>query len=513
MKLTLWKHQEDSVRSAVQWVDRCDKQRSGIIIAPTGAGKSLIIAELVKEFMQSQPVVVLTSSVTVLTQDYNQYTNQLDNQYNDFCGIYCAGLNKKESLFQVTFCSIDSYISSNYYPNGCILIIDESQSLGSDDSMRINKIKSSLSPDCTIGLTAFPGRSDCGMQHGVVFDDIIFEITYKSLLDLGIIVPIKIPFTSIGTELTLDSQIQQMNELSRGFDNNLIFASNIDSCKKIAEFIGDDCVEIHTSMKPGLREESLQKFTSGQVSTACNVDMLTVGFDMRDLYCITILRKIQSLSLWIQILGRVMRSYKGKSMGYVIDFGGNIDRFGIPPYFDTSTMTPAKEIDNDCDQVEIEVDPKENNDKECPSCFTVNKPTAVHCERCNNVLNDLTMIPTCKSNTEKWHRLQHVEFKQITSKKGEDICVIELNSHCIMIFPDRDIFEFPYMKSCQYLKVITGAKKITPKMMQTVKNSTKIQCDIVEKIYNNVSLYKTVSKGKYTNIIEFKTTKGKIIKL
>lgn len=59
-----------------------------------------------------------------------------------------------------------------------------------------------------------------------------------------------------------------------------------------------------------------------------NVGVLTTGFDYPELECVLIAKSTMSLSLYYQIIGRVMRPHANKESGWVVDLGGNINFFG-----------------------------------------------------------------------------------------------------------------------------------------------------------------------------------------
>lgn len=74
--------------------------KKGIIVAPTGAGKSLYIAEIVNRL--KEPCLVLQPNKELLAQNYEKYTS-----YGNEASIFSASLNSKE-IGHVTFGTIGS---------------------------------------------------------------------------------------------------------------------------------------------------------------------------------------------------------------------------------------------------------------------------------------------------------------------------------------------------------------------------------------------------------------------
>jgi len=80
------------------------------------------------------------------------------------------------------------------------------------------------------------------------------------------------------------------------------------------------------------RERILSHFKSGKIRCLINVGVLTTGFDYPALEAVLMARSTMSLSLYYQIVGRVMRIFTyadgTKKKGWFVDMGGNINFFG-----------------------------------------------------------------------------------------------------------------------------------------------------------------------------------------
>lgn len=85
------------------------------------------------------------------------------------------------------------------------------------------------------------------------------------------------------------------------------------------------------------RYNTVEALRSGKIRAIVNVGCLTTGFDVQEIDMLVVRRRLRSLSLWIQILGRLLRTIggniaesirRGKADGILLDFGGNCDEFG-----------------------------------------------------------------------------------------------------------------------------------------------------------------------------------------
>ena len=81
----------------------------------------------------------------------------------------------------------------------------------------------------------------------------------------------------------------------------------------------------------GDRKDLVKWFNETPDAILCNVNVFTTGFDSREVEAIILNRPTQSLSLYLQIIGRGARVSKEiyKPFFTVIDGGGNINRFGL----------------------------------------------------------------------------------------------------------------------------------------------------------------------------------------
>jgi len=149
MSYSLREYQRRAVQAAIEFYQ--DKRAyNGIEIIPTGAGKSLIIAEVAKEL--NQPTLALQPSKEILEQNYDKYT-----AYGYEAGVYSASMGRKD-LGDVTFATVGSIIRKPELFSGVRCIIqDECHMTNAKGGMYDDLFK--MLPDAKVlGLTATPYR-------------------------------------------------------------------------------------------------------------------------------------------------------------------------------------------------------------------------------------------------------------------------------------------------------------------------------------------------------------------
>ena len=92
-------YQDDSVNVGVEILSS-SKARRELLVLPTGAGKSIVIAKIVDQI--NEPVIILQPSKELLEQNYNKFIN-----VGGEASIYSASAGIKE-IGHVTFATIGS---------------------------------------------------------------------------------------------------------------------------------------------------------------------------------------------------------------------------------------------------------------------------------------------------------------------------------------------------------------------------------------------------------------------
>lgn len=150
MGYVLRDYQVKASDAAVKFFNDKKNERNGILVLPTGAGKSLIVADIASRLHQN--VLVLQPSKEILKQNYAKYRSYgLDN-----CSIYSASFNSKE-ISEVTFATIGSIMAHiDDFDHFKAIIIDECHGVNPVEGQYatfIRKVKRKV-----LGLTATPYR-------------------------------------------------------------------------------------------------------------------------------------------------------------------------------------------------------------------------------------------------------------------------------------------------------------------------------------------------------------------
>lgn len=381
-------------------------QGNPLIVAPTGAGKSVIIGSFIHEVMDKfahQRVLVLTHVKELLEQNYAKLMAFWPTAP---AGIYCAGMNKKQFEQEITFASIQSvYRKAHLIGYRSLILIDEAHLLSKDNATMYRKFLDDIrkiNPKIkVIGLTATPYRLKSGMLHwgdDAIFTDIAYEISLidllkenhlaplisKSSLTQGDLSSIKITageYNAKDMERVFDEKglteaaLNEVTALAGNRKSWLFFCTGVKHAQHVcdsllARKIRAACVTGETPKEE--REAILSGFKSGVLQAVTNCSVLTTGFDHPGIDLIALLRPTKSPGLYVQMLGRGMRPAPGKTNCLVLDYAGNIDEHG--PVTHVTPPKPGREKKKE---------KKEKEDwKICKVCRTANDIKATECMDC-----------------------------------------------------------------------------------------------------------------------------------
>ncbi|MFN3453807.1 MAG: DEAD/DEAH box helicase family protein [Pseudobdellovibrio sp.] len=381
-------YQQQAVQNVIKYFQKT--RDPAMIVLPTGAGKSLVIAELAR--IAQGRVLILAHVKELVEQNHEKYTS-----YGLEAGIFSASLGKKDHTQKAIFGSVQSIARADddFFNNFSLLIIDECHRVAEEGSTQYQEvIKKLLARNprlCILGLTATPYRLGLGWiyQYSTLgelktdkprfFKQCVYELPLSYMIKNKYLTPpvkIDIPVTcydfsdlktknghysNADIEDILKNQkrltpliIKNIIDITEKFDRKgvMIFSSTVKHAEEIMTYLPSGEAKIvlgDTDIQD--REAIVNDFKNKKFRYLVNVSVLTTGFDAPHVDVIAILRPTESNSLYQQIIGRGLRLSADKKDCYVLDYTGMGHDIFKP---EISDKKPAK------DTVPVQVI--------CPSC-------------------------------------------------------------------------------------------------------------------------------------------------
>jgi DNA repair protein RadD len=343
---------------AIEYFEKTSEKPS-ILVLPTAWGKSVLIADAARRL--GEGVLVLQPSKELLEQNYSKFITM-----GGKASIYSASAGQKE-FGSVTYATIGSIknLGAEFKRRGYkYIIVDECHLFPPKDSM-FSGFVSAMGCTKVLGVTATPFRLQTSndingwpisklvmltsraknagffkeILHVHQIQDIVKDGYWSKLayeewdFDSG-----TLKYNSAGSDFTESSMaeaydnldirssiIRRIRELDR--KSILVFVPLVAQATELARSI-PNAVAVYGDMVKPERDEAVQGFKSGKYRVVINVNVLSVGFDHPGLDCVIFGRPTASLSWFYQAAGRGTRIHPDKEDCLIVDFVGNIARFG-----------------------------------------------------------------------------------------------------------------------------------------------------------------------------------------
>ena len=337
------------------------RREPAMIVLPTGAGKSLVIAELAR--IAKGRVLVLAHVKELVEQNYEKYTS-----YELSAGIFSASLGKKDREQKTIFGSVQSVARApdDFFNDFSLLVIDECHRVAEEGATQYQEVIKKLidrNPElCILGLTATPYRLGVGWiyeysQTGEIktekkkfFKQCVFDLPLSYMIkNRYLTTPVKVDipvtcydfseltekegnFTTSEVEEILKSQkrltpfiIKNIIDITERYNRQgvMIFSSSVRHAEEIMTYLpADDSRLVIGDTEMSDRNKIVADFKEKKFKYLVNVSVLTTGFDAPHVDVIAILRPTESNSLYQQIVGRGLRLSPDKKDCYVLDYTG-----------------------------------------------------------------------------------------------------------------------------------------------------------------------------------------------
>lgn len=332
-------------------------KRSICLVAPTGSGKTVVSAHIIHSALsKSKRVLFLAHRRELIDQCAAKLRDLGIWNYNIVLSGHPQSRNPNAPM---QIASIQTLIRREY-PPADLVILDEAHHSAAGQYQTLLKNY----PDAYVmGLTATPERLD-GKGLDGIFHDLLEVATVPDLIDQGFLVA---P-TCLGPSAEMAAQLKATlatvkvrcgdyaeGALGDAMDNatlvgdivshwqewapgqrTIVFAASILHSQHIIQQFqeaGVAAAHLDGGMATPERERILSAWRRGEYQVISNVQVLTEGFDFPELSCCILARPTKSVALYLQMVGRVLRTAPGKSGALILDHAGNILEHG-PPHID-----------------------------------------------------------------------------------------------------------------------------------------------------------------------------------
>ena len=424
---SVWDYLNDNIGNPVVW-------------APVGAGKSILMAEGMRQFSRFRHngrVIMATTSSELVEQNLEKFKLLLPEAD---MGMYSASKNRKESA-QFLFGSVQSLCRNEYLETADLIMVDECHTISNKEGSQWDKffkiVKNNNKDARVVGYTGTPWRLNDGKIYGKnkFFENICYKIEMRHLLDQGYLCEVVSPPPSIKADLSnvnktagdfggegLFKSIEEVTKRAvddfckRGENRStwMIFAPSVRNAQYIQECVskkGISCAIVTDKTTASERMRIIDDLRHFRLRSVVSVGTMTTGIDIPCVDMIVALRPTVSSSLVIQMIGRGMRLYPGKENCLLLDYAHWLEFHGP-----VDLIQPPEEKSKGSGEAPT---------KNCPNCQTLIPVQFKQCPVCKNempskekmygdyVLSELSALSNSKNYVSNRLEVERAEYSEM----------------------------------------------------------------------------------------------------
>ena len=392
-------YQEAAVNDACKALD---KHGNTIVVAPTGAGKTIMLSALVGErYKEGKKILVMQHRDELVDQNKSKF--ERINPYITTSIVNGTVKNWDGNTIFSMVQTISRERNLRDRPKFDMIVVDESHHAAADTYLKvINAVKEDNPNAEIVGFTATPNRGD-GKGLRSVFNNCSHQIEITTLIREGFLVPPK----SYVVDCGVGDQLNNVSRKGNDFDmeqveaimnhkvindkvvtewieraegrKTVVFCSTIKHAEDLLEsFVEHDIdVKLVTGDTPkDERAETLHELAYGDLQVVVNVSVLTEGFDAPAVSCIVLTRPCSQKGTMVQMIGRGLRTIDPE------EFPGVVKTDCVVLDFGTSVLTHGSLEDA------VDLDDREKGEaplKECPECESYVPMGVQECPVCGHL--------------------------------------------------------------------------------------------------------------------------------
>jgi superfamily II DNA or RNA helicase len=355
-------------------------------VLSTGGGKTMIFCAIcMKVVANGKRVVIIVHRIELVRQ-----ISRTLSTFGVRHGVIAPGCPFFDRPVQIAMVQTLSR-RLDEMPRPDLLIVDEAHHATAGTYLRVAEEWKGIH---TLGVTASPQRMD-GRGLGDVFDVIVEGPPMRKLIEEGWlstyryyaaqgVADLSKLRTKMGDYVVADVLAVLDNKaVTGGVEENyrkfldgkpaVAFCASVEHARHVAaEFRekGWKAASVDGAMDPDARRDTIASIGDGRLNVLTSCELISEGLDIPVVQGAILLRPTQSLAVFLQQVGRVLRPKPDGSAAIILDHVGNVTRHGMPDFKHRWTLEGRKKNS-----------PRAPAIRQCPHCYLAFAP-APKCPAC-----------------------------------------------------------------------------------------------------------------------------------
>jgi len=359
---------------------------------PTGGGKTVCFSYMAAGALSRGSTVWILAHRIELVEQISQSLKAFSVQH----GFVAAGYPSRPYL-KAHICSTQTLVrrmDSLQPPD--FIIIDEAHHATRKNTL--GRILSAYPRARVLGVTATPWRLS-GEGMGEVFEALVIGPTVSELIEIGALSRPKVfapatvdtsrlhtrggDFIAAESSQLMDTRsvtgdvIDHYEKHARGRPF-IAFTAGVTHARNVADMFtkaGYPSMHVDGGMDKYTRKRIIDDYRAHRLLGLTSCDLVSEGFDVPGIHCGIALRPTDSLTLWLQQLGRCLRICEGKDGAVILDHVGNTLRHGLPTDEREWSLAGRERATKGSAEAVSSV-------RVCPQCFTAERAGTTICAGC-----------------------------------------------------------------------------------------------------------------------------------
>lgn len=336
---------------------------SVVLVSPTGSGKTVVSAEIMKTASErGNEVLFLAHRIELIKQtcdklatfglEHRVYASSKDEKMIRLAQTKKYGKSKLDPFSKIAVGTVQTVSRrlGKIKPPSLIIIDETHLAIANTYQMIINAFPKAK----IVGLTATPARLD-GRGLGEMYESLSVLADPQDIAEMGFLVPMRI-FSASTTVNLANIKIKMgdfdKKQLAEEMEKPRLIGDAVEHYRKLADKrpaiafcvsikhaemtaqafrdAGYKAISVSSNSTSEEREQAIDGLATGAWDVVCNCGLYIEGLDQPCISCVILLAPTKSLSRYLQSVGRGSRPSNGKKDCIVLDHAGNVLQHGMP---------------------------------------------------------------------------------------------------------------------------------------------------------------------------------------